>query len=219
MDESARNADGALGAASPRRLQPGPAGKRRLLPAGVTHGGAGAGGRAQSCLRIPGWGHTPGSSGGWQRAEQPAHLRLGSLTGELRRAAESSRARTSPGSPGSGRGAALGAAQSALGNAPARCHGARSILGRGDNNKERIWVTALAALCRGLAGPAAAGAGVSCHPSCAEGGERSRGNGGPALSPLGRGAFVSGPAQPLPTTGSAAGDKGVTRPNSFPEDG
>ena len=85
-------------------------------------------------------------------------------TGDLRRAAKGSAAHTCPGcSRGMSRcrqgareparGAALGAAESALGNAPAWCRGA-GVHGecprRGaDNNKEGIWVRALAGLRRG----------------------------------------------------------------------
>lgn len=101
---------------------------------------------------------------------------------------------------------------SALGNAR---HGAT---GRGDNNRERIWVRALAALCGALAGPgAAAGAAGSRHfhvQRVGRGWAAMPGNGGPALSRSGRGALVS---EPLP--GSGCGDKGVTRQESFPQDG
>lgn len=78
--------------------------------------------------------------------------------GDLHRVAKGSAARIYPrlllGDGGGWRGArepacgaVLGAAESALGNAPVRCRGARECPGRrADNNKEGIWVRAPAGL-------------------------------------------------------------------------
>lgn len=119
-------------------------------------------------------------------------------------------------------GAVLEAAESALGNAPARCSGAGVHWERpghaADNNKERIWVRALAGLCWGC------GEGwlvwqlrelpflgtlqlcrVGREPrSCAE-------------PPMGTRLLVSGPASPFLELASVTRD--AATPQSFRQDG
>lgn len=159
MDESAGNADGALGAASPRRLHPGPPGSR-------------------GCSR-------PGSH-----------------TGELRRVAEGSAARTSPAAGGAG-GEPWSSGRRSQRWATPR-HGATgpgASSARADNNKERIWVRASAGLCRGCAEAwpdqrlqEQLFLGILHLRRVRRGWAAIPGNWGPACSPLGSGALVSEPA-------------------------
>lgn len=106
------------------------------------------------------------------------------------------------------------------GERPARGHRASSVL-LGETMTGSESGSALLAGCAGLGWNSGCRAAVSWHPPCAQGGKRDgqrcRGMGVPHWPPWEEGSLSQGLLSP--GTGFAAGDRGVTRQDSFPEDG